>query len=157
MAKLREVLMKAKFSNVRTYIQSGNALVDTNLTKTAVEVKIHGLIKTYIGADLIIIVKTGRQLQTIVDNNPIKRRDMARVFYTLFSNKPTKKSMEDLQNDFTPKDLVIKNNVAYSFMPKRPAQTKLNNNFLEKKLGVSATTRNINTMTRLIEMSKKKV
>ncbi|MBV6450165.1 MAG: hypothetical protein MHPDNHAH_00886 [Anaerolineales bacterium] len=31
---------------------------------------------------------------------------------------------------------------------------KLSNNYLEKKLGVAATTRNFNTLTKLIEMSK---
>ena len=31
MAQLREVLSEAGFENVRTYIQSGNALVDTML------------------------------------------------------------------------------------------------------------------------------
>jgi uncharacterized protein (DUF1697 family) len=42
---------------------------------------------------------------------------------------------------------------AYMYIPGPYGRGRLSNNFLEKKLGVSATMRNFNTMSRLVEMS----
>ncbi|HEX3051888.1 MAG TPA: hypothetical protein VHP83_14610 [Aggregatilineaceae bacterium] len=40
------------------------------------------------------------------------------------------------------------------YCPNGYGQSKLNNNFLEKKLGVVATTRNTNTMTKLLALAE---
>ena len=45
MARFREVLEKAGFAHVRTYIQSGNALVDTKLPAYTVEKSVRELIR----------------------------------------------------------------------------------------------------------------
>jgi len=82
MAQLREVLTKAGYKNVRTYIQSGNAVVDTHLNTIEVEKDMHDLIKKHIGADLVVVVRTGKQLQTVIDENPFKDGfDISRVFF----------------------------------------------------------------------------
>src|SRR5687767_11600565 len=54
MARLREVLSADGFENVRTYIQSGNVIVDTPLSARAVEARVHEVIKEHIGADLAV-------------------------------------------------------------------------------------------------------
>lgn len=154
MAELKEVLEKDIFSNVRTYIQSGNVLLETDLPKRELEEKVHRLIKKNIGPNLVIIAKTRRQLKFILSSNPIQKEDMSRVFYTIFSTPPEKKKITALQSEFSSEDLVILDNAAYMFVPKGGLESKLNNNYLEKKLGISATTRNLNTMTKLIELSK---
>lgn len=41
MAQLREVLGNAGFENVRTYIQSGNALMESGLSLKAIETQVH--------------------------------------------------------------------------------------------------------------------
>ena len=45
MARLREVLEDAGFTHVRTYIQSGNVLIDTSLTAQEVEERVRDIIK----------------------------------------------------------------------------------------------------------------
>lgn len=62
MSQLREVLLESGFKNVRTYIQSGNVLVDTELSASDVEKEIHLLIKRHIGANLPIVARTRTQL-----------------------------------------------------------------------------------------------
>ena len=51
--------------------------------------------------------------------------------------------------------LVITKRAAYLYLPHGVASRKLSNNFLEKKLGVAATLRNFNTITKLVELSSK--
>ncbi len=156
MVRLREVLTKAGFKNVQTYIQSGNALVDTELSAKDVERRVREFIKKHIGPDLPVVVRTGEQLQKVLDKNPFKHRaDISRVFFVSFvESPPSQKAKELLAQDFSPEKLAIIKNAGYMFIPGTYGRGILSNNFLEKKLGVSATMRNFNTMSKLIEMSK---
>ena len=156
MAQLREVLAQAGFGNARTYIQSGNALVDTDLSAKEVETHVHNLIKKHIGADLAIVARTGKQLQKVLDENPFKNGyDISRVFFVSFAETPSAKKVKELfTQDFAPEELAIIKNTAYMYIPGLYGRTALSNNYLEKKLGVAATTRNFNTIKKLIEMSQ---
>jgi uncharacterized protein (DUF1697 family) len=156
MAQLKEVLVAAGFGNVRTYIQSGNALVDTELSTSEIENRIHNLIKGLIGADLAVVVRTGAQLQQVLLDNPFQEGyDLSRVFFVLFARRPTpEKVTELLARDFGEEKLAIVGDAAYLYIPGTYGAGKLSNNFLEKKLNISATMRNYNTLRKLVEMSK---
>lgn len=157
MAQLREVLSDAGFINVRTYIQSGNVVLDTDLPAGKVEQEVYELIKKHIGADLKIVVRTGQQLQEVLDSNPFTTgEDISRVFFVLFAEPPPQQKAEELMaQDFGDEQLVIGETSAYMYIPGNAARSKLSNVKLEKKLGIAATTRNINTMKKLVEMSRK--
>jgi uncharacterized protein (DUF1697 family) len=156
MSQFREALKKAGFVRARTYIQSGNALVDTELPTHAVEKKIHELIKEYIGPDLVVIARTGAQMEEALDENPFKKGyDISRVFFVSFAAPPPMQRIGELLSwDFSPEKLAFGKNTAYMYIPGSYGRGTLSNNFLEKKLGISATMRNFNTITRLVTMSK---
>jgi len=158
MSKLREALTRDGFANVRTYIQSGNVIVDTELTIKQTEKRIHELIKKHIGADIVTVGRTKAQLQKVLRENPFTAGyDISRVFYVIFAAKPPAARVKELlQDDYTPEEVVIKNMHAYLYIPGSAARSKLNTNFLERKLKVSATARNNNTMTKLVEMSRER-
>ncbi|MBN2611089.1 MAG: DUF1697 domain-containing protein [Bacteroidales bacterium] len=158
MAQLREVLSDAGFSNVRTYIQSGNALVDSIHTAREVEKTVHELIKRHLGPGLTIVVRNTGELQEILDENPFgEGYNISRVFFVMFENMPSKEKVKELlKNDFGDEKVVVSSKAAYMYIPGNAARSKLSNNWLEKKLGVSSTSRNFNTMNKLIEMSKTK-
>jgi len=61
---------------------------------------------------------------------------------------------ELLSLDLTPEKLAFGNNTAYIYIPGTYGRGTLSGNFLEKKLGISATMRNLNTMNRLVTMSR---
>lgn len=156
MAQLREVLADAGFGNVRTYIQSGNALVDTGLSAKDVEKQVHELIKKHIGPSLAVAVRTGAQLQKVLDANLFKKgHDISRIFFVSFVKPPPlEKVKELLEQDFSLEKLAIVKDAAYMYIPGAYGRGRLSNNFLEKELGVPETTRNFNTLSKLIEMSK---
>ncbi|GAB4580989.1 MAG: DUF1697 domain-containing protein [Anaerolineales bacterium] len=157
MAQLRQVLTKAGFEGVRTYIQSGNALVRTALSAPEVEKRVHDLIKEHIGADLVVVARTGAQLQKILDGNPFPNHDISRVFFTVLAQTPLEEKVKAvLSRNYAPEEIVITDEAAYLFIPGSAARSQLSNNYLEKKLGVSATTRNFNTMKKMIELSEEK-
>ncbi|MDO5665819.1 MAG: DUF1697 domain-containing protein [Bacteroidia bacterium] len=157
MAQLRQALSDNGFLNVQTWIQSGNVILDSDLSVKEVATKVSKLIKENIGADLKIIVKTPAEIKTVLDENPFgEGYDISRVFFTLFNDIPDENLVKNLQEqDFGNDKFVITSNAIYLFIPGSAAETKLNNNFLERKLKIDATTRNFNTLSKMIELSSK--
>jgi len=87
MSRFREVLEKAGFTRVRTYIQSGNALVDTELPAHAVEKSVSKLIRDEIGPELVVIARTGAELEEALEANPFTEGySLSRVFLSLLQN-----------------------------------------------------------------------
>jgi uncharacterized protein (DUF1697 family) len=156
MARFREVLEKAGFAHVRTYIQSGNALVESELPAHTVEKSVRDLIRTEIGPDLVVLARTGSQLEEAIEANPITRGyDISRVFFVSFAEKPPAEKVRELLSlDLSPEKLAFGENTAYMYIPGPYGRGRLSGNFLEKKLGVSATMRNFNTMNGLVTMSR---
>jgi uncharacterized protein (DUF1697 family) len=156
MTGFREALEKAGFAQVRTYIQSGNALVDTDLPAHTVETTVRDLIRNEIGPDLIVLARTGSQLEEALEENPFTEGyDISRVFFVSFAKTPPADKVRELLSlDLSPEKLAFKKNTAYMYIPGVYGRGTLSGNFLEKKLGVSATMRNFNTMTRLVTMSR---
>ncbi|MGE4288078.1 MAG: DUF1697 domain-containing protein [Salinivirgaceae bacterium] len=159
MAQLRTILSEAGFENVRTYIQSGNALVDTKLSAKEIEMKVHELIKQHMGAHISVVVRTGNQLQKVLEANPFNDGfDPSRVFYVLFKNRPNPIKVDELCTlDFGKEKMFIGTDEAYLYLPENAARSKLSNLFLERKLEITATTRNLNTMKKLVELSRDSV
>jgi uncharacterized protein (DUF1697 family) len=156
MARFREVLENAGFTHVRTYIQSGNALVDTELPPHAVGKRVHALIRDQIGPDLAVIVRTGDQLEEALAENPFKEGyDISRVFFVSFAEPPpVHKACGLLSQDYSPEKLAFGTNTAYMYIPGAYGRGVLSGTFLEKKLGVRATMRNFNTLDRLVAMGR---
>ncbi|HUH78657.1 MAG TPA: DUF1697 domain-containing protein, partial [Methanoregula sp.] len=146
----------AGFSRVRTYIQSGNVLVDTGLPAGAVEERVHNLIREHLGPDLVVIVRTGAQLEEALNGNPFREGyDISRVFFVSFATPPpADRITELLALDISPEKLAFGKMAGYMYIPGPYGKGTLSGNFLEKKLGVAATMRNFNTMSRLLAMSK---
>jgi uncharacterized protein (DUF1697 family) len=158
MVRLREVLMEVGFGNVRTYVQSGNVLVDTGLSAQEVGECVRELIKKHIGPDLAVVVRTGPELKKVLDENPFQQGyDISRVFFEVLAQIPPPEKIQELSaQDFGDEKLAFSRtkDAAYMYIPGPYGRGRLSNNFLEKKLGVSATMRNFNTMRKLVEMSR---
>ena len=155
MAQLRDALTLSGFENVRTWIQSGNVLLRTHLDRYTLRVRVQKVIRDGIGPDLGIIVKTASELQTVIEENPfIGQVDRSRIFFSLFNDIPEKQKIDTLlEQDFSPGWLLITSHAAYMFIPGVYGRGRLSNQFLEKKLKITATMRNFNTLSKLIELS----
>jgi uncharacterized protein (DUF1697 family) len=156
MAQLREALSAGGFENVRTYIQSGNALVDTTLPAREVESRVHDLIREHIGPDLAIVARTPAQVRKVLTGNPFRDgHDPSRVFFALLAKRPPAANVKRLlEEDLGEERLTVAGTCAYLYIPGQFGGNRLSNNFVEKRLGVAATTRNLNTLTKLVELSR---
>ena len=153
MAELQE-LLSSEFEGVRTYIQSGNIVFLSDKIRNEIAPKVSQLIKEHIGPDLPTVVATRKEVQEMLDMNPFigENYDIARVFFTLTNSVLAPDLVEKLQKEtFDGEELTIVGDKIYLYLPK-DSRSKLNNNYVEKKLKIVATTRNFNTLSKLITM-----
>jgi uncharacterized protein (DUF1697 family) len=154
MALLRDALVEAGLENVQTYIQSGNVIADSRLDAAAVERLVHDTIKEKIGADIAVIVRTPEQLGRVLAQNPFPDADTSRLYYTLFQTFPDPQRLSDLlAMDCAPDLIRVTDAALYTLYATKHSDSRFTNNFYESRLKVKATTRNFNTMTRLLELS----
>ena len=151
MADVREVLGNNGFIDVRTWIQSGNIALQTSWDAATTALQIRQLLQMHLGVDLATVVKTTAQLQAVLDGNPFNQEeyDIKRVFFAL-CNQPLADTADLTGQDFGEEKLCICEQAAYLYLPTDASRSKLSNAFLEKKLGVSLTTRNFNTISKMI-------
>ncbi|MFK7950716.1 MAG: DUF1697 domain-containing protein [Saprospiraceae bacterium] len=156
MADLRHFLSENGFENVKTYIQSGNVVLDSIYHSTKVVEKIRQIIVDNFGFDIKIVVKTPEEIIKIANDSPsemIENIPHNRVFAMMLDAVPEKENVEIfLERDFAPDLLTINKDVVYFACPNGVSKSKLSNNLIEKKLKVNGTTRNYKTMVKLLSM-----
>lgn len=71
MAELRAAFEDHGFESVRTYIQSGNVVFDAATTSAdALEDDIERVLERRFGVPLVVVVRSRRQLNAVIDNAP---------------------------------------------------------------------------------------
>src|SRR3569832_2338061 len=70
MADFREILSGLGFKNVQTYIQSGNAVIDSDGSDASVTTSVTKTLQKRLGAPVDVIVRTHNQLDSLIKNNP---------------------------------------------------------------------------------------
>lgn len=150
MKELRTLLEELGYSDVKTYIQSGNIVLKTEEGLREVEKNIHIKIKEKYDYDVLVLAKEVKEIEEIIQNNPYAHLVEKQIYFTFLFNqtKINEIEVEAKEDEFTiSKDIVYVNAVGGY------GKTKLTNNFFERKLNVSATTRNFKTTNKLIELA----
>lgn len=154
MAELRPSLSSAGLLDVQTYIQSGNVIAKSALAQSSIESLVQEVIFREIGADIAVIARTHEQLKRVMEGNPFPSSAASRTYFSLFSVPVAAHLTEELsRHDFSPDCVRIGQDALYTLYATKHSDSKFNNNFFERKLKVSATTRNFNTMSRLVALS----
>ena len=156
MDALKKALEAIGFSNVETYIQSGNVFVSSEEESAA---KVGFLIKQEIfktfGHDVPVIMVSKADLEFVTQQNPFyKVGEETKPLYICFlSEKPTSSHIQELKDQkFKDDKFEVKENFIFLKYAESPAKTKLDGKIIEKKLQVISTTRNWNTTNKLLEM-----
>ncbi|GAA3519478.1 DUF1697 domain-containing protein [Aquimarina addita] len=163
MTELKDMFEHLGYIAVVTYIQSGNVVFKAKEeTIQLLEEKIHKGIGTRFGYNVPVLVMISTHLQAVYDQNPFLQRikegqlDEKKMYFTLLSDIPEVSTIEKL--DIRPADgeeyILNKNHkVVYLYAAQGYGKTKLTNNLFEQKLKCNATTRNLKTTVKLLELS----
>ena len=154
MAELKETLVKRGFENVKTYIQSGNVVIQSKKSSKELQSIIEKSIKQDFGFDVPVLLTTKITLVNILEGIPFKNADEKNLYFTFLIDEPDKFLVNDFKElKFINEEFFFTKNCVYLNCKKGAGRAKLNNNLIEKKLKVNATTRNLNTLKKMIEMT----
>ncbi len=157
MAELKVILEKSGLKNVATYIQSGNICFQSqNDSRNKLETKLRDAIFTDYGFEVPTLVLNEEDITGIMESNPFKDETNEKgLFFVLLKEAPSKALVLEFNAlKFENEDFYVTDNCVYLNCKTGYGKAKLNNNLIEKKLGVQATTRNLKTMKKLEEMVK---
>jgi uncharacterized protein (DUF1697 family) len=157
MDALKSMLENCGFQNIETYIQSGNVFLESeNENANSVGFTIKQEIVKQFGYDVPVIVLSKADLEKCLTNNPFfkeKNVDTKKLYVAFISKELNASALNDLKtSQFKPDEAFIDGNRIYMKLETGAGNTKLTQKYIEKKLNVTATSRNWNTVNKLIEM-----
>jgi uncharacterized protein (DUF1697 family) len=153
MADLRALVEGLGGKDVRTYVQSGNVVFRHASGAARLEAALERAIERELGLEISVVVRSAAQLAKIVRGKPF---DAAGLYVSFLAAAPKRAAVRDLvEADHGPDRIAIKGKEAYLHLPGGYGRSRLNNAFLERKLGVRATLRNWRTVTALAELASR--
>lgn len=158
MEVLKEAMTRHGFKQVRTYIQSGNLVFETVAGKNSLlEKRLHTLILDEFDLSVPVLVRSLEEWFHIIVNNPyakLPNADPKQLHCTLLSSVPDEIDEEKLEHVKQDDEYQCIDDVVYLMVKAGYSDTKLSNAFLEKQFGRTATTRNWNTMLKLLDLAR---
>ena len=154
MADLRELFSELGYQNVQTYIQSGNIIIDSKENKEEVIKKIHKKINDQYGYDVPVIIRTISELKKTIERLPYSLEQGKSIYFTFLDRVPAEKDI--VIHAYDSDEYKLMGDVVYLSCLGGYGNSKLTNNVFEKKLKVTATTRNYRTTMKLLELATKK-
>lgn len=157
MEVLKTTLEAIGFQNVQTYIQSGNVFVDTEEENpAAVGFKIKQEIFKALGHEVPVVVICKNDLEACLKNNPFLKEqevDTKKLYVAFVSTSLRSDSINDLKmSQVKPDEASIDANRIYIKYAVGAGKTRFDQKYIEKKLNVTATIRNWNTVTQLLKL-----
>jgi uncharacterized protein (DUF1697 family) len=160
MEQLRKSFEALSLGDVQTYVQSGNVVFRApKQSSETLSNKIREKIARDFGFSVPVIIRSSEEVRRAIEDNPfLKQRgiDSSKLHVTFLSKAPEKDRLKALEAlTAKPDQFRYSGTEVYLYCPDGYGRTKLSNNALERVLGVTATTRNWNTVNTLYEMSLK--
>ncbi|MCL4559102.1 MAG: DUF1697 domain-containing protein [Chloroflexi bacterium] len=157
MDQLKSTYEALGFTDVRTYVQSGNVVFDGPEDR---EANISAFLETRIlqtfGTEVTVILRNAAAFKQIRENNPFltqQDKDPAFLHVTFLHDAPSPDRIRNLPPIREGDDeFVMVGAEVYIFCPHGYGRTKLTNTYFERKLGLPATTRNWRTVQALAQM-----
>jgi uncharacterized protein (DUF1697 family) len=156
MPELRALLAEGGFEHVRTYVQSGNVVLASEVSPPDAGAQAERLIAERFGFDVDVIVRTRDELAGVVARNPLAEVavDPKRYQVSFLESEPDPGVLERIATlRAEPERLVAIGRELYAWHPDGIGRSKLWNKLAGTGLGVRATARNWTTVTTLLEMA----
>lgn len=157
MSDLESIFFGLGFTNVQIYIRTGNIVflashgTDDELIKL-----IENRLTEDLGHDIRVLLRSPQEISALVRHNPFVSRgaDPKKLHVTFLSGAPDADLAVKVDPATAPPDeFEIAGRDVYLHCPEGYGRGKLGNAFWERRLKTVTTTRNWNTVTKLLELS----
>ena len=158
MAELRDALASLGLEDVRTYIQSGNAVFRAGRQgRTELTSRIEDALDRTFGFPVSVMLRSAEEMDRVVEHGPFlgEGADPSRLHVAFLASAPSGKVAEDFASFRIGSDeLRLAGSEAYLHCPEGMARSKLTPAFLERAMGTPSTVRNWRTTVALREMAR---
>jgi len=158
MADLRKMFEDLGYQSVRSYIQSGNIVFNTDEEDAAyVERFLEERILEKFGFQVPVLLREKNEWQEMMQNNPFLKGEepVESLHITFLASKPLPELLPQLESRQTENDQIqIRGKHAYLLIKGSYHKTPLNNQWLEKTLQTQTTTRNWKGVLKIWELVK---
>jgi uncharacterized protein (DUF1697 family) len=148
MTDLKSLCERLGFRDVRTYIQSGNVVLDCDFTEARVKAVLENALLTGLGKHIDVLVRSAKEMATVLRRNPFRLAQGNQVLVFFLDQAPEEATLGGIaipgREAIRPAGREI-----YVHYPDGIGRSKLK----LSTLGV-ATARNINTVAKLVAMTQ---
>ncbi len=154
MADLRAMLEELGCTEVRTYIQSGNAVFESRRGAAALTKGIEAALEAKMGRPIDTTLRTRDELLAVVAANPFPEvEDPTRLVVTFLSEPPSDAEVASVRDaDWGDERIRVVGREVFCALPNGQARSPLATALGKLKLRGTVTTRNWRTVTVLAEM-----
>lgn len=148
MADLRALCEQLGFSDVRTYIQTGNIIFSSQLSATKAKALLEDALEERLGRRHAVVFRTPAALEKLERENPFPDADPKRVLVVFLERRAAADALKDWPIPGG-EQLVLAGHEIYVYFPEGMGQSKLKVPLADKGTG-----RNLNTVRALIGLAK---
>jgi uncharacterized protein (DUF1697 family) len=154
MSDLRDLLEALGFARVRSLLQSGNLIFESNeLSGASLEQRLEVETTKSLGVTVDYIVRSAAEWQTIIANNPFPNeatRDASHLVVMFLKTAPNAKNVKALEGAIRgPEVIRADGKQLYVTYPAGIGRSKLTGTLIEQILNSRGTARNWNTILKL--------
>ena len=152
---LKEALTKVGFKNATTYINSGNALVRSALSREKTIAKVAAICKKKFSFDKAIFAPTASEWEALITNDPFPYKAEGKHVHAALLAAPAKPEAINALKALTvgEEDIKLVKGVCYIYTPHGFGTSKMAEKF-DKVIGVVNTARNWNTVLKMHALAK---
>lgn len=153
MADLRSALSEAGYSDVATYIQSGNVVFTyQDLPKPELVHQLEQQIESITGLQVPVMLRTADEWSSLLDRNPYEEVEPAKLQVAFLAGDPAADAADVLRRAAKePEEFVLEGSHIYMHLPDGMGRAELPKGL--DRIGTAATVRNWRTVSKLGDMA----
>jgi len=147
MTELQAMCEAEGFSEVRTYLASGNAVFNSRLSEDLVKAALERRLRAYAGKPVGVLVRTGAQMAAVLAANPFPKAPTDRTVAIFLDWAPPTNALTDMASS-NGEEIGLGTREIYVHYPQGIGASKL-----KIKAAGEGTARNMNTVAKLADMA----
>lgn len=147
MSDLKSMCGKLGFTNVSTYIASGNVIFESGKSESTIKMALESALKRYAGKPVGVLVRTAAEMRKVLEDNPFPDRATNRTVVIFLDRRPPRDALSSITGAVD-EEVHLGRREIYVHYPGGMARSKL------RIPAVGAgTARNMNTVAKLVELA----
>lgn len=149
MTDLKAMCIEKGFDHVETYIASGNVVFESNASPVRVKSELEARLLAYAGKPVGVAVRTASEMQAVLDGNPFPQKPPNSTV-AIFLDEPPPSDALDHALGKVEEEAVLGSREIYVHYGAGMARSKL-----KIPAAKRGTARNMNTIAKLVRMTRK--